>query len=164
MRFTLRQLMVSIALVALLLGAFGWGMRQEAFRFFFWLGSQAFDAATYFFPGFTWIACGGLVLALIDAATHKRVWRWRSLWLLVPFALPVAILACSVMFRISNAFVDQRVSALSVLFWSHVPVSIILLIAIRKNWLVVLGLSLFQAWISLGSTIMSTMSITNRWL
>jgi hypothetical protein len=88
---------------------------------------------------------------------------------LLPFLIPVVILGYGVVFEWDDARrspVQPHLAGIDFLFWSHVPLALILSGLFRRHWhwVVVIGLSLFSAWLSVGAAAVSTMSITGRWL
>jgi hypothetical protein len=134
-----------------------------------WWISQALEIALYFYPQLAWMAGAGVLVALIAATVDMRVWRIRSLWLLVPFAVPIAILAYGIIFAFDQApasVIEQRRGIVEALPWLHVPIGIILLACFRSiaNWLIIGGFSTAAVWLSLGSAVLSWMSVTNIWL
>jgi hypothetical protein len=130
LRFTLQSLMAMIGLLALLIGGITLGMRTDAVRELCWLGSQAFEVGAYFFPWFTWAAGAGILVALVAAVSNKGTWHRRSLWLLTPLLVPVAILAYGVVFAYDHAphdVIERRVGALDMLPWLHLPMAVVLI-------------------------------------
>jgi hypothetical protein len=166
-RFTLRSLMATIGIIAVLIGGITLAMRTDSMQQLCWLGSQAFDICTYFLPRLTWAAGGGLLVALIAAASNKNIWHLRSLWLLTPLLVPIAILAYGIAFAYDGAspdIVERRVRILGTLQWLHLPIAVILICCLRSLWLVVIGISIAAAWFSIGASAVSYMSVTNIWL
>jgi hypothetical protein len=168
-RFSVRSLMVLIAICAGLFGGVAWAIRTRSGQYFCWLGSQSIGVAAYFFPIFSWVAWAGLGTAVMVAARSPRFWRPRSALVLLPFFIPVVILGYGVAFEwhsTPRSPVERRLTEMTVFFWSHGPLALILSGVFRRHWhwVVVIGLSLFSAWLAIGASVMSSMSITNTWL
>jgi hypothetical protein len=137
-------------------------------RYFFELARAAAEIGPALLPGLTFLALAGLVLAVLSAAANTgNLLRRRSLWLLVPFAIPVLILIYGVVFVYHGPVWSApawRGGIVDGLIWSHVIVAALLFWKLRGLRLVVLGLSVFQWWMSLCAGFMAGMSVTNVWL
>jgi hypothetical protein len=166
--FHLRQLMVAVAGVALLLGFLVWAARNGIS----WWASQAMEGSFYFYPRLAWAAGTATLIALIVMIADRRSWRSRTLWLLLPLALPVALLAFGIAFQhvpgdgVAASTVEQRRIIVEWFPWLHVPVGIVLLGCFRSasNWLIIGCISTVAVWLCFGSQFMSWMSVTNVWL
>ncbi len=164
--FSIRQLMAAIAGVACLLGGLAWAERSGSL----WWLIQSFELAVYLYPSFALAAGAGLLVALIAAVCDRSVWRIRSLWLLVPAAIPIVILFFGIAFRYDDraaqAVVEQRRQIVEWLPWLHLPIGLILLGCFRSvsNCLIIAGISVGSVWLTFGASIMSWMSVTNTWL
>ena len=164
--FSLRQLMAVVSGLALLFGGLAWGERNGAF----WWVSQSLDCSLYFYPRFAWAAGAASLVALMAVASDRRVWRLRSLWMLLPIAVPMALLAFGIAFRQYTGApmptTDLRRHVVEAFPWLHLPIGIILLGCFRSvsNWIIIGGISTAAVWFSFGAQIMSWMSVTNVWL
>ena len=166
-QFTVRRLMMTIAILAILFGGIAHAVKVRGLQKFFQQGGQAIELGAYFFPRLTWTAGVAFIAAIIAAFSDTRFWRSRSAWAFFPFIIPIIILAYGVVFvydKSSPSNAQQRLMEINVLFLMHLPILIILLVFLRSNWIAVLGLSIVATWFSIGSSIISTMSITNTWL
>jgi hypothetical protein len=165
-RFSIRRLMAAIAGVACLLGGLVWAERSGGL----WWLIQSLELGVYSYPAFALAASGGLLVASIAAVWDRSVWRLRSLWLLLPVAMPFVILGFGIAFRYdentAQAVVDQRRQIVEWLPWLHLPIGLILLGCFRSvsRWLIIVGISVASVWLSFGTSIMSWMSVTNIWL
>jgi hypothetical protein len=74
------------------------GLILWAIGYFFFLLSQSLFVPI-FCPMPSLLCIGALVVAWLAARKDQRVWRKRSLWLLLPFAVPILILAYGVAFK-----------------------------------------------------------------
>jgi hypothetical protein len=157
--------MAMIAATALLLGGFVWADRSGVL----WWASQALECSVFFFPWFTAAAGAVLLVALVVAARDRRIWRTRSLWLLLPLLVPPALLAFGIAFRFDgspDATIEARKHIVEWFPWLIVPMGVILLACFRSasNWLLIAAISIVAFWLSLGAAVMSWMSVTNVWL
>jgi hypothetical protein len=135
--------------------------------YFFWLAAQAIGVGLFLMPLHALAAFVGLFVAGVAAFRDPASLRGRWIWLVLPFALTVAILAFGVAFNYGGPIGSVpawREQVLQGLVWLHVPVALVILMALRRAWPVVLGASVFQLWLSYSCSIMSTMSVTNGWL
>ena len=177
MRFNLRSIMAWIAILAVVFGGIAWAMKLTSFAEFYWFGSQAIRIGIYLFPWFCVVAAFGLLVALVALISDKRTWRIRSLWILLPFVVPILILWFGIVFRDpprdggmvrrhAPVVFEHRTRIVESLVWLHAPIGIGLLACFRSksNWLAVIGLSVTACWFSWGSSVMSWMSVTNIWL
>ncbi len=142
------------------------GYMLSAIAYFFFLGTQALFAPILF-PIPSLLCIGALGAAWLAARKDQRVWRRRSLWFLLPFAVPILILAYGVAFKYDGAIgtaPEWRGRVLDYLVWSEVPIAVLLLVIVRVNPLVVLGISVFAWGLSCCTAFMSYMSVTNVWL
>jgi hypothetical protein len=160
--FSLRQLMVGIVVAAVLFAALAWAGRVE----FWWWASQAFELSLYLFPRFAWVAGGAAFVALVAPAVDRRNWRLRSLWMLSPIAVPIFLLAFGIVFRNAGVEVEWPSFVNEWFPWLLLPLGLVLLSLFRSvsAWLIILGISTAATWLSLGSQVMSIMSVTNNWL
>jgi hypothetical protein len=135
---------------------------------FFWLWLQALMAGPILFPVITLLAAVGLLTAVRSAlANRERFLHRRSLWLLAPFLIPNLIVLYGVVFVYDGPVWSApawRGQVIYALLWSHVPIAGLLLWRLRTIWVVVLGLSVVQAWLSFCTGFMAYMSVTNVWL
>lgn len=159
----IRQLMAGIAVMAVVFASLAWAERAGVW----WWASEAFGLSLYFYPRFAWAAGVASLVALIATAADRRVWRLRSLWMLSPAAIPILLLAFGIIFP--NACYAAEGWPMYVIDWSPwllLPLGLALLACFRSasTWIIILGVSTAAAWLSLGSQIMSFMSVTNRWL
>jgi hypothetical protein len=165
-RLSIRRLMAAIAGVACLLGGLAWAERNGTL----WWLIQSLELGVYCYPTFALAAGVGLLVAVIAALWDRSIWRLRSLWLLLPAAMPIAILAFGIAFRYdesaAQAVVEQRRQVVEWLPWLHLPIGLILLGCFRSvsRWLIVVGITVASVWLSFGTSIMSWMSVTNIWL
>lgn len=135
--------------------------------FFFWLASQAVGVGLFLLPIYALLALTGLVVACVAAARNPAPLKGKWVWLLLPFAITVVILAYGVAFNYGGPIGSApawRGRVLDVLVWAHVPFGLALVAIVRRNPLVPLGLSVFQWWASCSAAVMSYMSVTNVWL
>ncbi len=135
--------------------------------YFFWLAGEALVVGPVLFPGLTLLAIAGVVLAVGGARGNKDVVRTRSLWLLLPFAIPLAILVFGVVFVYDGPVWSApawRGAMISVLISLHLPVAAVLLWRLWTIRWVVVGVSAVQTWYSLCAGFMAGMSVTNVWL
>jgi hypothetical protein len=135
--------------------------------YFLWLAGQALIAGPVLLPVPTLLAATGLVVALAGARGNPELRRPRSLWLLLPFAVPVAILAYGVVFAYDGPVWSAppwRRAVVAGLIGAHLPLAALLLWRLRGIRLVVLGVSAIQLWLSLCAGFMAVMSVTNVWL
>jgi hypothetical protein len=135
--------------------------------YFFWLGSQAIEVALFFYPEFAFIAACGLIASIVAGIRNPEPLRRRWVLLVVPALIPVAILGYGVAFNYAGAMgtaPQWRSQVVDALFWSHIPVAIPIMVMLRRNPLVPLGVSGFLMWYSRGAAVMSSMSVTNEWL
>jgi hypothetical protein len=166
MKFSIRQLMAAVAVVACLLGSAVWAERSG----FLWWLSRSVELAVGFYPYFAVGAGVALFVSLVAAVLDRSMWRIRSLWLLLPAVVPLGSLAFGIAFRsdgsVDQALVEQRRLIVEWLTWLPLPIGLILLGCFRSisRWLVVVGVSVASFWLSFGTTIMSVMSVTNLWL
>jgi hypothetical protein len=164
-RFSTWQLMAAIAGVACLLGGLVWAQRSGGL----WWLTQSFEIGVYFYPAFAVAAGVGLLMAVIAAVWDRSVWRLRSLWLLLPAAMPIIILAYGVAFRYDDiagqAVIERRRQIVEWLPWLHLPIGLILLGCFRSvsRCLIIVGITVASVWLTFGTSIMSWMSVTNQW-
>jgi hypothetical protein len=165
--FGLARLMATVACVACLLGGLAWVEREIGITVLY----QSFQLAAYCLPRlFARAAVAGLVISLIAAICDRRVWRLRALWLLLPVAIPIAILVFGDVFRADRGtprlLADSRGEIVEWSPWLHVPVGIILLGCFRSisNWIIIVGISVATMWFSYGAAIYSWMCVTNIWM
>ncbi len=166
-QITLGWVMVRIAVIAVALVSLVAPRREGPIGYFFWLASQAVEAGLVLLPIPALFALAGLVTAGFAAISNSVPLKGRWVWLLLPFAIPIVILAYGVAFKYGGPLGSSplwRGQVLDVLVWVHVPFGLILLAVARRNPLVPVGLSVFQWWASCSAAIMSYMSVTNIWL
>ncbi len=160
--FTLQQLMAGVAYAAILLAGLVLAERTGVW----WWASQALELGLYFFPSFACAAGLASLVVLLATASDRRAWRLHSLWMLSPIAVPILLLAFGIVFR--NAGVTAEWPRYLVVWfpWLLLPIGLILLACFRSvsGWLIILGITMAAAWLSLGSQVMSIMSVTNTWL
>jgi hypothetical protein len=135
--------------------------------YFFWLGTQAIEVAGFFFPGFALLAVCGLIVSTVAAIRDPQPLRRKWALLLVPVVIPIAILGYGVAFNYTGPIgsaPEWRGEIIDVLFWSQVPIGIIITAILWRNPLVPLGVVGFLMWYSIGAAFMSGMSVTNVWL
>ena len=135
-------------------------------KYFFWLASEA-PSVAILAPVYAILAFAGLVIALVATVRHPELLHGKWKWLLLPFAIPIAILVYGVAFKYDGDIGTApawRALLIAIMFWSHVPIGLALIFIARRNWLVPVGLSAFQMWLSLCAAFMSCMSVTNVWL
>jgi hypothetical protein len=165
-RFSIRRLMALIAGVACLLGGLAWAERSGGL----WWLIQSLELGIYAYPSFAVAASAGLLFAAVAAVWDRSIWRLRSLWLLLPAAMPIAILAYGIAFQYdestAQSVVEQRRQIVEWLPWLPLPIGLILLGCFRSisRWLIIVGISVASVWLSFGTSIMSWMSVTNIWL
>ncbi len=166
LRFSIRQLMAAIAAAACLFAGLAWAERSLVL----WWLIQSVELGVYVYPYLAIAAVAGLLVALIAYVRGQSAWRIRSLWLLLPAAVPVAILWFGIAFRYDDsaaqAVVEQRRQIVEWVPWLHLPIGLILLGCFRSvaSWLIIVGVSVATLWLSVGASIMSWMSVTNTWL
>jgi hypothetical protein len=166
-QFTLRWIMARIALIAIALALLVAAGREGPVGYFFWLASQSVGIGLFLLPIQAMIAFTAVVAAGFAAIWNPAQLKGKWLWLLLPFVIPVVILAFGVAFHYQGPLGSAppwRGQVLDVLVWAHVPIGLVLLVVARRNPLVPLGLSVFQWWVSCGAAFMSYMSVTNIWL
>jgi hypothetical protein len=157
--------MAMIAVIALGLGGLVLAERSGAL----WWASQALECSVFFFPWFSVAAGAVLLVALVVAARDRRMWRMRSLWLLLPLLVPVALLSFGIAFRYDgapDATIEARKHIVEWSPWFVVPIGVVLLACFRSvsYWLMICAISILAFWLSLGAAVMSWMSVTNVWL
>ena len=160
--FHIRQLMVGVAGTAVVFACLVWAARAGIG----WWAEQAVELSLYFFPNFAWAAGAASLVALIATIVDYRVWRLRSLWMLSPLAIPILLLLFGILFRNAGVAAAWPVYVVGWSPWLLLPLGLTLLARFRSasTWIVILGISTAAAWLSLGSQIMSAMSVTNTWL
>ncbi len=164
--FGILQLIAAVAALAVLLGFLAWAERNGG------SGSESLQLSLYFYPRLAWVAGATAILALITAVADRRIWCARSLWLLLPFALPMAILAFGIVFQshtgdgVAASTIARRKVVVEWSHWLHVPVGIALLGCFRSvsYWLIIGCISATALWLSFGSQVESWMCVTNIWL
>lgn len=112
-------------------------------------------------------ALGGLVMAIIAASRCPEALRGKWKWLSLPFLMPTIIILFGMIFQYRGDIGTAPAwpgLVIAILLWSHVPIGLVLVAIARKNFLVPIGLTAFQMWLSLGAAFMSSMSVTNVWL
>ncbi len=138
-----------------------------AVLYFFWLASQAIEVGLFLTPLFALMALAGLGVAGVGAYRSPASLAGKRIWLLLPFAITIAILAYGVAFNYGGSVGSAptwRAQVLQGLVWLHAPMVLVVLVVLRRAPWVVLGLSAFQVWLSFSASIVSYMSVTNVWL
>ena len=167
-RLTIRRLMIVVGIVALAFGGLTWAQRVGLW----WNISQAFEIGLYFFPIFACVAGTAAIVAPCLAVANLRALRARSLCMLLPFAVPFALLAFGMAFRhtqndgVAASIVDQRRLIVEWSIWLHVPIGVVLLGCFRSvsAWLIIGCVTVVSVWLSFGAEALSWMSVTNIWL
>lgn len=136
--------------------------------YFFWLARGAVECSAVV-PWLSIPAIGSGIGALyfgLDRYDQKMIHR-DSLWLMVPFAIPVMILICGAMFQYGSfpgSGPEWPKLLIELLLLSHIPIAGFQIWRYPKLRLVVIFLSLFQWWTSFCAAIVGAMSVTNCWL
>ncbi len=161
-RFTVRRMMVAVAIVAVLFSVLAWAVRAGAW----WWASEAVGLSLYFFPRFARVAGAASLVALIAIAADRRVWRLRSLWMLCPLAVPILSLAFGAIFRNAGATASWPGFVVEWFPCLLLPLGLTLLACFRSvsAWFIIVCISTAAAWLSLGSAFLAVMSVTNCWL
>lgn len=166
--FSLRQLLAIVTGAAVFSAALAWALKIN----FWWWASGAYDCSC-FFPRVASVAGGTSLAASIAAAIDRRVWNIRSLWLLLPLAVPVVLLCFGVVFQqdgAAAAAAPAKTEQLKLIIewfpWAIIPIAMILLARFRSTskWVIIAGVSMAAYWLSFGAQFMSWMSVTDDWL
>lgn len=144
------------------------GARMETIAYYFWLALDAIRLAILVLPVHTFIGGIGLAAAmygLIKTPPYSLTYTWK--WLMLPFTIPAVILAIGVIYRNYAHMNNDTLWPLLIidgLIWLHIPIGIVLAVVMQRSWLVAVGLSVFQLWLSYSFGAACHMSITNTWL
>lgn len=136
-------------------------------NFFFELGNQAILAGVLLTPLFALVAIAGLAIAAWSASRNLVHLSGKWVWLCIPLIIPVIILMYGVAFNYqgrAGSAPHWRTQVVYALLLAHIPIMLGLLVLFRRAPIVVLGLSVFQFWLSFSTAIMAQMSATNSWL
>jgi len=136
--------------------------------YFFWLAEASLGAGLVLLFPFAFLGFLGLVIASLANSNRPEAMHRKWRWLLLPFLMPVIILIYGVIFQHTGRGdppdFQTRVFTLEILVCSHLPIAILFMVFMRRNFLVPLGISLFQGWLSLSAAAMAGMSVTGDWL
>ncbi len=139
---------------------------MSSIAYFFWLGTSALGVSIVLFPTLTVFVMFAAIAAVVAAVRKPDPLRHKWKWLLLPFAIPLAILIYGAAFHFGGApgsAPPWRAGIVEAMFWLHAFATLAILILGRRNPLVPLGLGCVQTWLSIGATFMSSMSVTNLW-
>jgi hypothetical protein len=137
-------------------------------EYFFWLAAQAFQVPVLFPPATLLILVGGVgAVGSLPYASSARS-RQVLVAVLVPMALPAAILLCGVLLShdteldtVAPRWPERLIGSL---FFAHIPVAALLVWRLRgARWLALFA-SIGMAGYSCGAAFMSIMSVSGRWL
>jgi hypothetical protein len=107
-----------------------------------------------------------LFAALMAAPFYREYLAGKWKWLVLPFVIWPLIVAYGVLFQWQEEVPPPAWHALGLdlLMLLHLPAALACLFIARRCPLVPLGLSIFQAWLSLGGFAIASMSVKNMWL
>lgn len=136
-------------------------------EYFFWLAREAL-LVPVLIPWFSLAALVALVAALtVGLSRYELFFRRQTVLLLSPLAIPVMILLCGTAFVYGGPIGTAPVWPqwlIGALLFSHLPIAVLFVRRFRGLRWTVVGLSLFECWVSLCAAAMSVMSVTNDWL
>jgi hypothetical protein len=134
----------------------------------FWFAAQAL-AATFGFPPTALLVVGGCAGAIVSAGALRPNQKWGALVaVVVPLALPVAIVVCGVLLTFDT---DLDAVAPSWPEWlvygllaAHLPTAVGLMALLNNARRFVLATSVAAFGLSCGAAFMSIMAVSGRWL
>jgi hypothetical protein len=140
-------------------------------RYFLILAQQVYFVLTGFFP-ITLLLLVAWVWAFVATKPEPKGGRWQMFLLgcLPPFAIPVAILVCGVLF-VSEPAWETGVEPpaypsyiITLLLLAHLPLAGLLVWRWGKRWPAVVASSVCAGYVSLAAWLISSMSVTGVWL
>jgi hypothetical protein len=135
---------------------------------FFWLAAQALDVALLFPPTAVLTLVGGISAFVLVWAVPREHWRRALAGAIIPLALPVTILLCGVLLaydtdldEVAPRWPEWLVAGLLL---THLPLGAALVALLQGARWFSLAVSVVVFGYSCGAAIMSTMSVSGRWL
>jgi uncharacterized protein YqgC (DUF456 family) len=141
---------------------------MDGVSYFFWLAGQALEIALFFPPTAILTLVAGVSAFVLVWAVLRERWHLALVGTVIPLVLPVAILLCGVLLAY-NTDLDESASQwpewlVTTLLLAHLPLSAALIALLRGARWFALAMSVAIFGYSWGAAIMSTMSVSGRWL